>query len=258
MRHAPNLPGQTALAAELAGKAGSLSILVEQLESRDCERSRGRRSSPASGRRPQRPGRAADRRSTGRRKADFPILPELRLQWPLPRRKACCPNRWLALNLASFDQKTVDGDVSQGLSIATRAESRVVSPSDGWVIYAGPFRSYGQFLIINAGEGYNVVLAGMSEINVELGQFVLAGEPVGVMGERRFASNSSGNTGSNVNVDLGSLRPVLYVEFRKDGNSIDPSPWWAPSKCGREKRIMKKTSLFRCRNASWNLNRSWV
>jgi len=27
--------------------------------------------------------------------------------------------------------------------------------------------------------------------------------------------------------DMGAARPLLYVEFRKDGESIDPGPWWA-------------------------------
>lgn len=113
------------------------------------------------------------------------------------------------------------GGITQGISMATRADAGVSSPSDGWVVYAGPFRSYGQLLIINAGGGYHVLLAGMERIDVELGQFVLAGEPVAVMGSRLLASN---------NVDgIGATQPVLYVEFRKDGTSIDPAPWWARS-----------------------------
>ena len=113
------------------------------------------------------------------------------------------------------------GGSTQGLSIATRGGSGVSSPTDGWVVYAGPFRSYGQLLIINAGGGYHILLAGMERIDVELGQFVLAGEPVAVMGSRLLASN---------NVDgVGVTQPVLYVEFRKDGTSIDPAPWWARS-----------------------------
>ena len=76
------------------------------------------------------------------------------------------------------------------MSIATRTGGQVSSPADGWVVYAGPFRSYGQLLIINAGDGYHVLLAGMERIDVQLGQFVLAGEPVAAMaspkiGERR-------------------------------------------------------------------------
>ncbi|MCX5514094.1 murein hydrolase activator EnvC family protein [Kaistia algarum] len=113
------------------------------------------------------------------------------------------------------------GGTTQGISIATRAGNGVSSPADGWVVYAGPFRSYGQLLIINAGGGYHILLAGMERIDVELGQFVLAGEPVAVMGSRLLASN---------NVDgIGATQPMLYVEFRKDGTSIDPAPWWARS-----------------------------
>jgi len=65
---------------------------------------------------------------------------------------------------------------SQGVSIGTRDAPRF--PHRRWlVVYSGPFRSYGQLLIINAGDGYHVLLAGMERIDVQLGQFVLAGEP---------------------------------------------------------------------------------
>ena len=112
------------------------------------------------------------------------------------------------------------GGTERGVSFTTRAGAQVVAPCDGWIVYVGNFRSYGQLLIINAGGGYHLLLAGMERITVELGQFVLAGEPVGVMGSGpRLASASA----------LGSSQPILYVEFRKDGNSIDPSPWWATS-----------------------------
>jgi septal ring factor EnvC (AmiA/AmiB activator) len=73
-------------------------------------------------------------------------------------------------------------------------------------------------LILNAGGGYHVLLAGMERISVDIGQFVLTGEPVAVMGGGLQASA----TGTS-----GPKQPVLYVEFRKDGAPIDPSPWWA-------------------------------
>jgi septal ring factor EnvC (AmiA/AmiB activator) len=109
------------------------------------------------------------------------------------------------------------GGTLKGLSLQTRAEARIVAPADGWVVYAGPFRSYGQLLILNAGGGYHVLLAGMGRIDVSLGQFVLAGEPIAVMGVSATASQGEND----------SLRPVLYVELRKDGRPIDPGPWWA-------------------------------
>ena len=76
-------------------------------------------------------------------------------------------------------------------------------------------------MILNVGSGYHVILAGMERITVDLGQFVLAGEPVAVMGNgTQVASNSAGAPG------VGSGEPVLYIEFRKDGIPIDPGPWW--------------------------------
>src|SRR5579862_5121 len=110
------------------------------------------------------------------------------------------------------------GGTQKGLSIATRSGAEITAPCDGWVVYAGPFRSYGQLLILNAGGGYHVLLAGMERISVDLGQFVLTGEPVAVMG---------GGSQVSAAVTAGAKQPVLYVEFRKDGTPIDPSPWWA-------------------------------
>ena len=110
------------------------------------------------------------------------------------------------------------GGTQKGLSIASHAGAQITAPCDGWVVYAGPFRSYGQLLILNAGGGYHVLLAGMERISVDLGQFVLTGEPVAVMG---------GGSQVSAAVATRSKQPVLYVEFRKDGTPIDPSPWWA-------------------------------
>lgn len=116
-----------------------------------------------------------------------------------------------------FGDKDASGTARKGLSLQTRDEARITAPADGWVVYAGAFRSYGQLLIINAGGGYHILLAGMSRIDVSLGQFVLAGEPIAVMGN----SAESGSSGDD------NSRPVLYVEFRKDGRPVDPGPWWA-------------------------------
>ena len=106
----------------------------------------------------------------------------------------------------------------KGISLATRAGAQVTTPCDGWVVYAGPFRSYGQLLILNAGGGYHVLIAGMERISVNIGQFVLTGEPVATMGSTSQVASILATNAS---------QPVLYVEFRKDGTPIDPGPWWA-------------------------------
>ena len=110
------------------------------------------------------------------------------------------------------------GGVEKGISLATRPGAQVTTPCDGWVVYAGPFRSYGQLLILNAGGGYHVLIAGMEHISVNIGQFVLTGEPVATMGTMsQVASILAAN----------ASQPVLYIEFRKNGTPIDPGPWWA-------------------------------
>ncbi len=119
--------------------------------------------------------------------------------------------------IRSFGSRTEYGSQSKGISLLTRSNARITSPNDGWIVYAGPFRSYGQLLIINAGGGYHILLAGMSNIDVKVGQFVLAGEPVATMGGLQ----------ANLNTSEGTAQPVLYIEFRKNGKPIDPDPWWA-------------------------------
>src|SRR5256714_3219956 len=110
------------------------------------------------------------------------------------------------------------GGVEKGISLASRPGAQVTTPCDGWVVYAGPFRSYGQLLILNAGGGYHVLIAGMERISVNIGQFVLTGEPVATMGTKsQVASILAAN----------ASQPVLYVEFRSEGTPIDPGPWWA-------------------------------
>ncbi|KQT66001.1 MULTISPECIES: murein hydrolase activator EnvC family protein [unclassified Aureimonas] len=124
-----------------------------------------------------------------------------------------------------YGQSDGIGRPSSGVTLEARPGDVVTAPADGQVLYSGPFRSYGQLLILNAGDGYHVVLAGMSEIDVAVGQFVLSGEPVAVMGAQRVASAAA--------ADVAPVETSLYVEFRKDGKPVDPSPWWAARPSGR-------------------------
>ncbi|MGE0025100.1 MAG: peptidoglycan DD-metalloendopeptidase family protein, partial [Hyphomicrobium sp.] len=126
-----------------------------------------------------------------------------------------------------FGDKTQYGGTSKGIVIETRFGARVTAPCDGWVVYAGEFRSYGQLLIINAGGGYHVLIAGLSQMDVGPGQFVLAAEPIGTMSGAPRTAQLASKTG--MGQPAQSSAPVLYVEFRKDGDPVDSAPWWAPT-----------------------------
>ncbi len=108
---------------------------------------------------------------------------------------------------------------SKGISIVTRAQAQVIAPNDGWVVYKGPYLDYGQIIIMNLGNDYTILLAGMEKTNVELGQFVLRGEPIGIMGSRNIARAIINNSSIS--------RPTLYVELRKQDIPFNPKEWWA-------------------------------
>ncbi|HHG88902.1 MAG TPA: hypothetical protein ENJ90_00295 [Devosia sp.] len=118
-----------------------------------------------------------------------------------------------------FGENDGFGSIAQGVSIVTRAQAQVVAPVDGWVMYKGPYLNYGQIIIINPGQGHTILLAGLETATVELGQFVLMGEPVGTMGSRTI--------GQTVTTSAGVSRPTLYIEIRNQDVPLDPAPWWA-------------------------------
>lgn len=106
--------------------------------------------------------------------------------------------------VAGFDDAG-DG-LRPGISIATAPGAQVVAPDGGDIVFAGPFRRYGQLLIIEHGGGYHSVMAGLARIDSEVGQRVAAGEPVGAM------------TGDGE-------RGLLRVEVRHRGRPVDPVAW---------------------------------
>lgn len=127
--------------------------------------------------------------------------------------------------LRAFGDPDGTGHSARGITLAASAGSVVTAPADGLVVYAGAFRSYGQMIILNVGDGYHVVLTGMEKVNVRQGKFVFSGEPVAVMGEKRVASATA--------LALETDRPTLYIEFRKDGTPVDSKPWWVTKETGR-------------------------
>lgn len=102
------------------------------------------------------------------------------------------------------------GGTAKGLTLTTSAGAPVVAPADGWVVFTGPFLNYGQIVILNAGQDYLVVLAGLDSVLVERGAFVQMGRSIGTMG----------------GATAGESGPALYIELREGGIPIDPQGWW--------------------------------
>jgi septal ring factor EnvC (AmiA/AmiB activator) len=93
-----------------------------------------------------------------------------------------------------------------GLTIDAMSGAQVISPTDGKVLFSGPYHKYGHVLILKTSVGYDAVLAGLDRVDVRPEDQVLAGEPVGTMPR----------TGTTAR---------LYFELRQNGRGIDPAPF---------------------------------
>jgi septal ring factor EnvC (AmiA/AmiB activator) len=124
-----------------------------------------------------------------------------RLAWPANGRMA-----------AQFGEDDGLGGHRTGILLETRPKAQVTSPVDGKIVYAGTFLGYGQLLIIAAGGGYHVLLSGLAQIDGNVGQVLLAGEPVGQMGTVNLAESRNG-------VFLG-------IEIRRETEPVDPTQWF--------------------------------
>ncbi len=111
--------------------------------------------------------------------------------------------------LASYGQKKGLNETMKGVDIQTRAGAQVIAPYDGEVMFAGDFMDYGLVVILRHSNQYHTLLAGFASLECEAGQFLLEGEPVGVMG-------SGGVTSKR-----------LYMELRKEGKPINPAPMFS-------------------------------
>ena len=189
---------------KLAREARNLKELFQRLEE---DRPPPPRTAPFAGREPDamRPRREPSPRQTARLAVPKPAL--LR---PFPRRGPITfPARGQITR--RYGENTGYGNTSRGITIETRPAARIIAPHDGRVVFAGPFRGYGQILIIEHDGGYHTLLAGLAQVDGSVGQWLLAGEPVGVM------ARSKGGT------------PQLYVELRRGGQPVNPQPWFAQS-----------------------------
>jgi septal ring factor EnvC (AmiA/AmiB activator) len=193
----------------LARQAETLKDLIARLEERLDSKTRAARAAAQKRGNDNRPELAA-LRDPGRLTPAVPFA-ALRGRLPLPVN---------GVRVRDYGSPDAIGGTEKGLTIATKPGAQVTSPCDGWVVYAAPFRNYGHVLILDAGGGYHVILAGLDRISVGVGQFVLTGEPIAIMGSGSPPPMAAAGP-------TDPEQAMLYVEFRKDGVPIDPNPWWA-------------------------------
>ena len=208
------LSEEKARAAELASKAENLQQLLQSLaDARKREAEEQAKALAAAEENKQKLAAAAE--AERRRQAEIAARP--RIAFGEAKGKLEYPSQGQIIR--RFGDSDGLGGTLRGFAVAVGQGSQVIAPADGKVEFAGPFRSYGQLLIVNAGGDYLLLLAGMEKITAEMGQTIRAGEPVAVMGKGPSSVTLLGDK-------LEEARPVLYVELRKDGEAVDSTPWW--------------------------------
>lgn len=130
---------------------------------------------------------------------------------PFPKRRGELP--WPAMGDVAlrFGEAETSGATAQGVTLRTRTGAQITAPADGEIVFAGPFGDYGRLLILNPGEGYFVLIGGFGRLDAIVGQYVLAGEPLGAMPDRTKGEG-----------------PLLYIELRRGGAPVDPMAWFVP------------------------------
>ena len=96
---------------------------------------------------------------------------------------------------------------SQGIAFATRAGAQAVAPAPGRVAFAGPYRGYGNIVIIEHAGGWTTLVTGLAKLDTNVGEELVSGSPLGT---------------------AGAGQPVVTVELRREGEPVNPLQYVKP------------------------------
>jgi murein hydrolase activator len=89
---------------------------------------------------------------------------------------------------------------SRGLTLAVRPLAQLVAPAAGRIVFAGPYRGYGNIVIIDHGRGWTSLITAVAGLDVAVGDNLLQGSPLG---------------------RAGSDAPTITVELRRQSVPVD-------------------------------------
>ena len=124
------------------------------------------------------------------------------------------------------------GVTRPGVTLATRAAALVTSPWPATIRYRGPLLDYGNVMIIEPGDGYLLILAGLSQVYGEVGEVIAKGAALGLMGGSEagtadlLASSTEGTGGRETE--------TLYLELRQVAAPVDPMEWFKALTAAKE------------------------
>lgn len=96
---------------------------------------------------------------------------------------------------------------TRAISLAARANAQAVSPAQGRIAYAGPYRGYGLIVIVEHPGDWTSLVTGLARLEVAVGDEVVAGAPMG---------------------RTGPGAPMVSVELRHKGEPVNPLQYLRP------------------------------
>ncbi|MDE2621124.1 MAG: peptidoglycan DD-metalloendopeptidase family protein, partial [Sphingomonadales bacterium] len=103
--------------------------------------------------------------------------------------------------VAGFGEARPGVPVSRGIALAARPGAQAIAPGAGRVVFAGPYRGYGQIVIIDHGQGWTSLVTGLAQLTTAVGAELVGGSPLGT---------------------AGPGRPVVALELRRQGEPVNP------------------------------------
>lgn len=103
--------------------------------------------------------------------------------------------------VTGFGELRESGMRSTSLELAPARGAQVVAPATGRIAFAGPYRGFGQIVIIEHEGGWTSLVTGLDRIEAEVGDALIAGAPLGV---------------------AGSDAPLVTIELRRNGEPVNP------------------------------------
>lgn len=107
----------------------------------------------------------------------------------------------VAGRLVSGFGDALHGAPTRGITLQPRAEALVVAPAAGRVAFADSYAGFGRIVILDHPGGWTSLVTGLSSLNVQVGDMLVAGAPLG---------------------QAGAGHPLITLELRKDGAAINP------------------------------------
>ncbi|MGI8943794.1 MAG: murein hydrolase activator EnvC family protein [Qipengyuania sp.] len=103
--------------------------------------------------------------------------------------------------VSGFGERSGAGGRQTGLALIPRGGAQIVAPGAGRVAFAGPYRGYGEIVIIEHANGWTSLVTGLSGLVTRVGQGVMPGSPLGMASSRQ---------------------PLVTLELRRESEPVNP------------------------------------